>query len=263
MKFGIFTLFIIFLISCQSSHNQSASETNDQKPTLIMGTSADYPPFEFRKDGKVAGLDIDIAQEIAKQLGYTLKIQDTEFSSLIPSLQSGKVDFVMSGMSATEERKKNVLFSTTYYNNSFAFMTTKNSPIHGEADFTGKKIGVQLGSTMEKVAKEKAKSDSFNTKFKLISLGKNAILMEELKAGRLDGVIIEETQAKAFGKIHSTLTFNKLPEWNPNLSEGYAIAFNKNSLEASGLLEKFEKALKTLKTEEKLKKIEERWLEDL
>src|SRR4051812_47325674 len=79
--------------------------------TLVMGFSADYPPFEFKKNGEVVGLDIDVAREVAQALGFSLVLQDMDFSALIPALQSGRIDFAMSGMTLNEERKKNVDFS--------------------------------------------------------------------------------------------------------------------------------------------------------
>ena len=90
---------------------------------LRLGLSADYPPFEFKKDGRVVGFDVELAEELAKDLGYSLEIQDMDFSALIPSLTSGRVDFVMSGMAVNEERKKNIDFSDIYYTGKFAVIS--------------------------------------------------------------------------------------------------------------------------------------------
>ena len=83
---------------------------------LIMGTNAEFPPFEFKDDaGKVAGYDVEIAKEIARQTGMSLSIEDMAFDSLIAALSSGKIDMVIAGMTVTDERKQNVDFSDNYY----------------------------------------------------------------------------------------------------------------------------------------------------
>jgi polar amino acid transport system substrate-binding protein len=221
-----------------------------------MGTSAEYPPFEFRKDGRTVGFDVDLAEEISKKLGYSLKIEDMEFNALIPALQSGRIDFVMAGMTVTEERKKNVDFSTTYYQNSFVLMTKKEAVYTSEEELSGKIIGAQLGSTMEKMGKLKSTQIAG---LKIVSLGKNSILMEELKAGRLDGVIIEKVQAHAFSKAHAELHFLDLPKWNANVQDGYAIAFSKNQQQKE-LKIRFNQILLELQTEGKIAELTEKWI---
>ena len=84
-----------------------------------MGTSADYPPYEWHliKDGKdeIIGFDIDIAQAIADELGVELEVKDMAFDGLIPALSTGKIDMIIAGMNATEERKQSVDFTDVYY----------------------------------------------------------------------------------------------------------------------------------------------------
>ena len=82
---------------------------------ITMGTNAEFPPFEYREREKVTGFDTEIAEKVATKMGKTLKITDMSFDGLIPALQGGKVDMIVSGMSVTEERKKNVDFSNGYY----------------------------------------------------------------------------------------------------------------------------------------------------
>ena len=82
--------------------------------TLKMATNAEFPPYELKKDGKIVGIDPDIMQAIADKLGMTLEIEDIAFDSLIPALASKKADVVAAGMTVTEERKQNVLFSDSY-----------------------------------------------------------------------------------------------------------------------------------------------------
>ena len=97
--------------------------TNTANGELVMGTNAEFEPFEYvGDDGELAGFDIDLAKYIAAELGMSLKIENLDFDALIPTLQSGKVDFVAAGMTADEERKKSVNFTTDYYETTQAIL---------------------------------------------------------------------------------------------------------------------------------------------
>ncbi|MDZ4906989.1 transporter substrate-binding domain-containing protein, partial [Clostridium perfringens] len=109
------------LISCGGKSSKSANKLADvkEKGKLVVGLSADYAPYEFHimKDGKdeIVGFDVEIAKEIAKDMGVELEIKDMKFDSLVAAVPTGKIDMVISGMSPTEERKKAVDFSDIYY----------------------------------------------------------------------------------------------------------------------------------------------------
>ena len=93
---------------------ESPADVSRGNGTLKMATNAEFPPYELKKDGKIVGIDADIMQAVADKLGMTLEIEDIAFDSLIPELQSKKADVVAAGMTVTEDRKKNVLFSDSY-----------------------------------------------------------------------------------------------------------------------------------------------------
>ena len=134
--------------SGQASVDPKKDQLKPESTELILGLCADYPPFEFKKSGEIVGFDVDVAQEISKELGYPLSIQDMDFSALVPALQSGRIDFVMSGMTVTDERKKNLDFSDPYFSSKFALVLPKESSFSQESDFEDKRVGAQLGSTM-------------------------------------------------------------------------------------------------------------------
>lgn len=95
---------------------------------IVMGTNAEFEPFEYHNDAnEVVGFDIEVAYEIADAAGKKLKIEDMNFDSLIPALQSGKVDFVIAGMTVTEERLQNVDFSDSYFNASQVIIVREDS----------------------------------------------------------------------------------------------------------------------------------------
>lgn len=94
------------LTACGSSN--SGSESGKKK--LIMGTSADYKPFEYKEGDNIVGFDVELAKALAKKAGYEIEVQDMDFNSLITALKSKQVDLVLSGMTPTPERKNKLIF---------------------------------------------------------------------------------------------------------------------------------------------------------
>ena len=121
--------------------------------TLKMGTNAAFQPYEYYDDesGAIIGIDAEVAALICEKLGYELEIVDMAFDSLIPALTSGKVDFVMAGMTVTEERKQSVDFSTSYAQGVQVVIVPEGSDITSIDDLTAEgashKVGVQQGTT--------------------------------------------------------------------------------------------------------------------
>ena len=96
------TLTAGLLAGCGSKNNNEAS---DKKDTLIMATNATFPPYEYVEGNEYAGIDVEVAQAIAKELGMELKVEDVEFGSIVSGVQSGKFDIGMAGITVTEDRK--------------------------------------------------------------------------------------------------------------------------------------------------------------
>lgn len=115
---------------------------------LHMATNAAFPPYEMTSDdGGFEGIDVEIAEAIAKKLGLKLVVDDMDFTSVITSVQSGKEDIAMAGLTVNEERKKNVDFTETYAKGVQSIIVTEDSDIKKPADLKGKKIGCQDGTT--------------------------------------------------------------------------------------------------------------------
>ncbi|GAO97447.1 arginine-binding extracellular protein ArtP precursor [Caedimonas varicaedens] len=243
---GIF--LCVALISCGDSERSS-----DKKITLTMVTSGDNPPFEFHdtsrgKDGLV-GADIDIAHALANELGITLDIKDIDFNSIVPALQTHRADFSMALMTPSEERKKNIAFSDIYYTSRIAVVTLQAKTLESENSLEGKKIGVQLGSTNEQAAKQLANKIK---SLQIILLNKLGELIQEVRVGRIDGLLVEEVPAKAYTEANKDLDYRILQEYQSS----FAIAFPKDS----PWIEKFNVALKKLKARGKLEEITRKWL---
>ena len=123
----------------------------ESKETLTMATNASFPPYEYVEGDQVVGIDPEIAAAVCEKMGYDLEIVDTEFDSLISGVASGKYDFVMAGMTVTEERKQMVSFSDTYATGVQVIIVKDDSPITSVddllADGANYTVGVQLGTT--------------------------------------------------------------------------------------------------------------------
>ncbi len=251
-------LYIGFFIASASlspiagcSRGQSGGDAG--KKTLVMITSPDYPPYEYYDTAgggrKIVGFDIDIAHYIAKELGFELKIQESDFNGLIPALQAKRADFVMAGMTPTEERQKNVDFSTIYYDAKDTIVAPKGSNLTRPEALAGKRVGVQLGSIQEGNAKKMAEKVKG---IQLKQLNKIPEIIQELKSKRIDAAIIEDTVAKGFTQANPELEFHLVASEGPS---GSAIAFPKGSDRVAA----FNQVLERMKQNGELKRLAEKW----
>lgn len=175
---------------------------------LVLGTSADYPPFEFHLevDGKdtIVGFDIDIANKIAAAIGVELEIVDMKFEGLLPALTAGKIDLIVSGMTPTDERKQSVDFSVVYYDARQTMLVASDSKdvLNTIEAFAGKVIGAQKGSIQETLA-----ATTFTTS-EVKAIDKIPNLMMELKTGKVDGLVLAEPVAKQYAAANPDLAVN-------------------------------------------------------
>ena len=157
---------------------------------LIMVTEASFAPYEYYSDGKIVGIDVDIAKEIAKELGKELVVKDVAFDSIIHEVKSGKADIGVAGISYTEERAKQIDFSINYTSSKQIIIVRKNSEIKGVKDIKNKKIAVQLGSVADMYV-----SDEYDSK-NIIRQKKYLAAIQDLKDGKVDCVVMDELPAK-------------------------------------------------------------------
>lgn len=160
---------------------------------MHVGTNPEFAPFEYVDDnGEIAGIDVDIMNEIGKDLGVTIEMQGMEFDALVPSLASGKLDATIAGMSITDDRKQSVLFSDPYFTSTQVVILPEGSEIATADDLKGKKIGVQLGTTGDIYVTENIEGAEVSRYNK----GMDAAL--DVLNGRLDAVVIDTLPAKQF-----------------------------------------------------------------
>lgn len=189
----IFCLSLAFF--CLTGCEKTPQSQTDK--SLIVIISPDNPPFEFKDTAqggdKVMGFDVDVIQKIGQKLNHPIQIIEADFSAIIPSIQSGRADIGLSAIAATEERRKNVDFSDPYYTYKFAFLVPQDSTMTSEGDLQDQKLGVQLGSSHEILA-QKWKTNIPG--LSLVTLTKLGELVQELKNGRIQAVLTEDTTAR-------------------------------------------------------------------
>lgn len=225
---------------CAKPESSSKVDKIKKAGKIVLGTSADYPPFEFHKEinGKdeIVGFDIEIAKKIAEDLGVELEIVDMKFEGLLPALVTGDIDFVIAGMEADEERAKSVDFSIQYYQALHKMIVRKNDSetLKGPEDFKNKKIGFQKATSQEEIANEKF------TDAELVGLSKITDLVLELTNDKIDGVLLAEPVAAAYAKQNPNLYMADVVLGSEN---GVSIAVQKGN---SDLLEVINVSLEKL-----------------
>ena len=234
---------VFSLAACGSKDDSKDSKESkkDSKDTLVMATNAEFPPYEFHEGDDVVGIDADIARAIGEEMGMEVKIEDMAFDSIIPAVTSGKADFGAAGMTVTEDRKKNVDFTDTYATATQVIIVKEGSDIAGPDDLTGKKIGVQLGTTGDIYADdiEDAKVERYNKGFEAVQ----ALTQDKIDAVVIDGEPAKEVVAEADGLKILDEAFTE---------EEYAIAVAKDN---DDLLKKMNEALASLKESGKIDEI--------
>lgn len=224
---------LLFLLALVMVFSFVACQKEAPAQPLKMATNAAFPPYEYKEGEAFVGIDVEIAEAIAKELGTTLEVVDMEFDSIIASVQKGEVDFGMAGMTVTDERKEEVDFTASYATGVQVVIVPEDSEIATLEDLAGKKIGTQLGTTGDMYSKDDYGEEN------VTSYGKGADAVIALKGGDVDAVIIDNEPAKAFVAENEGL---KILETEYAV-EDYAIAIKK---ENASLLADINKALEKL-----------------
>ena len=219
------------------------SKSASSKDTLVVGTNAAFPPFEYAgADGSPEGFDIALINAVGEKMGKKIEVKDMEFDSLVASI-GNKIDMAIAGMTVTEERQKTVDFSQSYYNAVQTVIVPVDSTIAAYDDLLDKKIGVQLGTTGDFTAEEiagegkGAEESQYN---------KAADAVNDLLNGRLDCVIVDTNPAEVFVSQYSDqLKAIDGSEFGFEPEE-YAIALPKGDKE---LLDAVNKAIDELKAD--------------
>jgi polar amino acid transport system substrate-binding protein len=217
---------VLLLAGCTGDQEQTRLEQIKSNGKIVLGTAADYPPYEFHKqingEDNIVGFDIEIAKIIAENLDVDLEIKDMKFDGLLAALKAGNIDFIVAGMVPTEERAENVDFSMKYYQGEQSFLAKadKADSYQTFSDLTGLKVGAQKATTQQNLAEEKI--DASEYKF----LSKITDLVLELKNDKIDGIVMAKPVADSYAKVNSDL---KVAPIDMGKETGVAVAVDKGN----------------------------------
>lgn len=213
---------------------------------LIMGTNAEFPPFEYMEGGKVVGFDAAMMEKVAEKLGLALEIKNMDFDSLPEALSSGQIDVIAAGYTVTSEREEQMLFADSYYTARQTIIVKADSNIATKDDLQGKKIGVQSGTTGQFEA-EKLTDE-------VVPFNNGAMAVEALKSGQVDAVIIDNNPAAEYYNENSD-TLKLLEKQFED--EDYAVAVKKGN---TALLDAINEAIQELKEDGTLDNIKDQYI---
>ncbi len=253
---------MLVMVGCSGGQASSTSQGADAfgsagadgKPVLTVAMELAYPPFETKDEaGAAEGLSVDFMQDFADQYGYDLVIENTAWDGLIPSLQTGKADCVISSMTITDERAEVVDFSDPYAMAQLAILANANSGIEKAEDLNqpGKKVAVKTGST----------GDVYATK--------NLTNAEIVRLADESACVTEVVQGKADGFLYDQLTIYRNNQANPDTTsavfipfqdaESWGIAVKKGDTE---LLDQLNEFIAQSKEDGEFDKLTEKYLAD-
>jgi polar amino acid transport system substrate-binding protein len=214
---------LLAIIFAGYADSASAADVSLKDKTFKLAMNATFKPYEFSTpDGGFEGFDVDILQYIADTLGFKFTIDDMDFNGLVGALSSGRADFVISGISPTEERLKVLDASTSYFYPTIAIVSLQTKPFLTSDELNGHKVATVFGTTYEE------QTQAFPG-VEVIPINDTTAVIQELLNGRVDAAVLDGCQSAEFVKMHpDKIEFHLLPI-QLNLEDSYAILFPKGS----------------------------------
>ena len=223
-------LMIVCMFTACGAKGQSLDDVKSAGK-LVVATSPDFPPFESIEGGQVVGIEVDIMNLVAAELGVELEIIQMDFDAVLLGVQSAKYDCGMSGITASEERKQNMLFTVPYYNAAQVIVVKEGSDITGKAGLEGKKVSVQTGTT--------ADQGCVDAGLDVSAFAANADAKAALTTGKVDAWVVDNLTAMQMVEEGDGLVILE----EKMTDEPYAFAF---AFGSEDLVAEIDKTLKTL-----------------
>ena len=244
-------LMIASLAACGKKANDNNNNNSNDSKTLIMGTSADYAPFEFMYKGKdgtmqYGGIDVSVGQYIAESMGKELKVENMSFDYLLPSLVKGDFDIVIAAMEADGDRLKSADFSDPYYTDLPPAILVKASDAASYktlADFSGKSVAAQTGTTKLDIVNEQL------TGANAVPLALVTDMVNELVNGKVDAILVDGAVAKQYAETNKDLVIADASS-ELGAAQPYCVAVAKG--DPKGLLPAINAAIAKMNEENKL-----------
>ncbi len=246
---GALMLTAAFLgAGCGDSKNVSAKSASPVPSVIRVGSETTFPPFEFVKDDKYVGFDLDLADALCKKMGRQMEFKSMGFDALIPAVQSGQIDLIAAGLDATPDKERQVAFSDPYFTqNGYIIVVRKeNTAIKDWGDLKGKTVGAQVGTHQVKLAQE--------AKATVKQMDSNAQAFMELQTKTIDALVIDQPVGMYYLKQGGDKEL-KIVGSSKN-ANGMVFAVKKENKE---LLAAVNQALKELKADGTYDKIFEKW----
>ena len=267
ISLAVFAMMMVAMLAvfagCGSSSNTNGGTADSgtaqdnslqnvlDKGTFVLGLDDSFPPMGFRdENNNIVGFDIDVATEVANRMGVELKLQPIEWSTKEMELNTGSVDCLWNGLSIDDERKQAMDLSEPYMTNRMVLVVLNDSEYTDQASLAGKTIGVQNGSTAEKILEE---SDFSKTIGNTIGFKDNVTAFMELETKGIDAIFMDEvvanyaitSQNKDFKVLEDGLT-----------EEEYAVGFKKGN---TALKNEVQKYIDEMKADGTMTQISEKW----
>lgn len=231
-------LLLIVLLALGITPLHAVAETVG-KDTLRVGMELAYPPFEMTDtSGKPSGVSVDLAQALGKALGKKIVIQNMAFDGLIPALKTGKIDLVISSMTATAERAQSIDFSDPYLHTGLCLLVNSKSPVRTIADLDrpGRTVAVKKGTTGQIYAARQIK------KARVLVLDKEAAAVLEVVQGKADAFIYDQMSTFQNWRHNQATTRAIL---TPFQKESWAIGLRKGNEQLKGEINRFLKEFRS------------------
>lgn len=267
ISLAVFAMMMVAMLAvfagCGSSSNTNGGTADSgtaqdnslqnvlDKGTFVLGLDDSFPPMGFRdENNNIVGFDIDVATEVANRMGVELKLQPIEWSTKEMELNTGSIDCLWNGLSIDDERKQAMDLSEPYMTNRMVLVVLNDSQYTDQASLAGKTIGVQNGSTAEKILEE---SDFAKTIGNTIGFKDNVTAFMELETKGIDAIFMDEvvanyaitSQNKDFKVLEDGLT-----------EEEYAVGFKKGN---TALKNEVQKYIDEMKADGTMTQISEKW----
>ncbi|QCR32356.1 amino acid ABC transporter substrate-binding protein [Lysinibacillus sp. SGAir0095] len=246
----VFILAMILTIVAACGADEKTESSSSGKETLVIGIDDTFAPMGFRDDNnEIVGFDIDLATAAADHMGVEVKFQPIDWSTKESELSSGRIDLIWNGYTVTEERKEKVLFTEPYLENAQVVMTVADSKIATLNDLADKQIGIQALSS----ALDALNANPISEKVSLNEYKDNVLALTDLKAGRIEAVVIDKVVGEYF-MTQQPDTFKILEE--SLAPEKYAVGVKKGNEE---LLNEVQAALDAMNEDGTSTEISTKW----
>lgn len=257
MRKIVLILVSLLLVACQApSVDEVDNSLNKiiEKGKMVVGFT-EYPPLGFKENGIVTGFDIDIAKAVSERLGVDVEFVYIDWDTKVLELESKQIDMIWNGLTITEDRKKEILFSKPYFNNRIVILTLANSQIDSISDLSNKNVGVELQSSGQTALE---KSDVYSSINEMVQYTTINEALLDLNEGGIDAIVADEIFARYAVSKDSELY--KVPD-DVFSSENYGIGFR---LEDIALRDKIDQIIDELAEDGTALEVSLKWFgEDL